>query len=137
MMGYRKNLLKLCGEYLGRPLVHIYSWFTANFLMVLSTLLLTYYFKVVKSLYYVIVDQFPSWIMPRFLKYWYFKDWINIYKVIIYFWFLKFVSTGNATYRLSETILNAWNKGGGGIYIHIYIVGAFCDLTKAFNCVNH
>jgi len=25
MVGYKKNMLKLCGEYLGRPLVHIYN----------------------------------------------------------------------------------------------------------------
>jgi hypothetical protein len=40
------------------------------------------------------------------------------------------LSTINATHKLTEVILNAWNN-------NIYVAGAFCDLTKAFDCVNH
>jgi len=44
--------------------------------------------------------------------------------------FRKGLSTEQATYSLTNNILMAWNK-------KIHIGGIFCDLTKAFDCVNH
>jgi hypothetical protein len=44
--------------------------------------------------------------------------------------FRKCVSTDTATHKSNETVFNAWNKKE-------YVAGIFCDLTKAFNCVNH
>jgi hypothetical protein len=46
------------------------------------------------------------------------------------FSFRPSVSTNKASYRLSEEILNALNNTmmAGGI---------FCDLQKAFDCINH
>jgi hypothetical protein len=32
-------------------------------------------------------------------------------------------------YKLTETIVNAWN-------MKRYVTGVFCDLTEAFDCVN-
>jgi hypothetical protein len=44
--------------------------------------------------------------------------------------FRRGLSTINATHKLSEIILNAWNNNR-------YVAGVFCDLTKAVKCVNH
>ena len=64
-------MLKLYAEYLGRPLVPIYNRLLpqGKFPGLLITLLLTHYLKLMKNLYYIIIDQFPNWIFPRFLKY--------------------------------------------------------------------
>jgi hypothetical protein len=43
--------------------------------------------------------------------------------------FRKGLSTEHATFSLTDSILTAWNR-------KIYIGGIFCDLTKAFDCVN-
>ena len=40
------------------------------------------------------------------------------------------MSTDNAAYKLTESILKAWNK-------YMYVRGMFCDLTNAFDCVHH
>jgi hypothetical protein len=44
--------------------------------------------------------------------------------------FREGVSTVTATHKFIETVFNAWNKKK-------YVAGIFCDLTKAFDCVNH
>ena len=44
--------------------------------------------------------------------------------------FRKGLSTEQATYSLTNNILMAWNE-------KTYIGGIFCDLTKAFDCVDH
>jgi hypothetical protein len=43
---------------------------------------------------------------------------------------MKGLSMDNATYKLIETILDAWRNGK-------CIAGVFCDLTKAFDFINH
>jgi hypothetical protein len=87
-----------------------------------------------QSLYYVIIDQFPNYFSKIFeiLIFWRLNQHLQNHNILLTeeFGFWKFVSTDNATYKLSETILNAWNGGGD-------VAGVFCDLTKAFNCVNH
>ena len=40
------------------------------------------------------------------------------------------VSTSSAIFKLIETIFNAWNNKE-------YVMGLFCDLTKAFDSVSH
>jgi hypothetical protein len=40
------------------------------------------------------------------------------------------VSTLTTTFKLVQTIFNAWNT-------KVYITGIFCNLTKAFDCINH
>jgi hypothetical protein len=42
----------------------------------------------------------------------------------------KGLSTEHATFSLTDNILTASNK-------KMHISGIFCDLTKAFDCVNH
>ena len=46
------------------------------------------------------------------------------------FGFRKNISTNNATFRLTDTILNSLNE-------KLHIGGIFCDVAKAFDCVNH
>jgi hypothetical protein len=46
------------------------------------------------------------------------------------FGFRKGWSTDNAAYKLTDSILKAWNKPN-------YVVCVFCNLAKAFDCVNH
>jgi len=46
------------------------------------------------------------------------------------FSFCDNVSTGNAIFKLIESIFNAWNNTE-------HIIGLFCDLTKAFDSVSH
>jgi hypothetical protein len=46
------------------------------------------------------------------------------------FRFRKGLSTINATHNLTDNILNAWNNKR-------HIGSIFCDLSTAFNCVNH
>jgi hypothetical protein len=43
--------------------------------------------------------------------------------------FRKGLPTIIATHELNDIVLNAWNNNR-------YIAGVFCDLTKAFECVN-
>jgi hypothetical protein len=40
------------------------------------------------------------------------------------------MSTSNAVYKLITSILKAWNKKK-------HVGGMFCDLAKAFDCVNY
>jgi hypothetical protein len=44
--------------------------------------------------------------------------------------FRKDRSTEHANYTLINGILQAWNS-------KLQVAGIFCDLAKAFNCVNH
>jgi hypothetical protein len=46
------------------------------------------------------------------------------------FGFRKNLTTEKATYELSNEILDALNK-------KLLVCGIFCDLAKAFDCVNH
>jgi hypothetical protein len=44
--------------------------------------------------------------------------------------FRKGLSTEDAVFKLTNVILSAWNR-------RKYIAGVSCDITKAFDCVNH
>jgi hypothetical protein len=46
------------------------------------------------------------------------------------FGFRKGLSTDSAAYIPPESILRVWNKQN-------YVIGVFCDLAKAFDCVSH
>jgi len=44
--------------------------------------------------------------------------------------FRKGLSIDNATYKLTETIFQAWNNGK-------CVACVFCDLIRVFDCINH
>jgi len=44
--------------------------------------------------------------------------------------FRKGMSTENAAFRLTDSVLKSLNQ-------ELYVGGVFCDLLKAFDCVNH
>jgi hypothetical protein len=46
------------------------------------------------------------------------------------FCFRKGISTENAAYKLIDSVLNSLNQ-------KMHVGGIFCDLAKAFDCVNH
>jgi retron-type reverse transcriptase len=60
------------------------------------------------------------------------KEHLAIHKILIpqQYGFQKALSTEDAIYSLTNTILTAWNKKE-------YAVGIFCDIAKAFDCVDH
>ncbi|GFG37732.1 hypothetical protein Cfor_06971 [Coptotermes formosanus] len=57
---------------------------------------------------------------------------LQIHKVLAteQYGFRKEMSTEHATYRLTDILLKAWNN-------KMHVGGSFCDLVKAFDCVNH
>jgi hypothetical protein len=46
------------------------------------------------------------------------------------FGFRKGISTEDAAYKLTDSVLKSVNQ-------KMHVVGIFCDLAKAFACVNH
>jgi len=46
------------------------------------------------------------------------------------FGFRKELSTFNAVYKLTDSVLKSWNN-------KLHVGGIFCDLAKEFVCVNH
>jgi hypothetical protein len=46
------------------------------------------------------------------------------------FGFRKGISTENAAFKLTDSVLKSLNQ-------KMHVGGIFCDLAKAFNCVNH
>jgi len=135
-------MLKLCAEYLGRPFVHIY-----NRLLALGKFPDRFNYSVVNPLFktheksllcnYRPISQLDFSKISEIMIFWRLNQHLQNHNILLTeeFGFLKVVSTDNATYKLSETISNSWKKKY--IYIYIFIAGVFCDLTKAFNCVNH
>ena len=85
-MEYKKKF-KLCGEYLSRPLAHIY-----NRSLALGKFCDCLKYSVVNPLFkshekFQMSHYRPIFLLisfsPRFLKCWYFEDWVNIYKIIM------------------------------------------------------
>ena len=58
------------------------------------------------------------------------KKYESLSLVSQHFGFWKSVSTDNALYKLTESILNAWSR-------RECVAGILFDLTKVFDCVNH
>jgi hypothetical protein len=44
--------------------------------------------------------------------------------------FREGISTGNAAFRVSDSVFTSVNQ-------KMHVGGIFCDMTKAFGCVNH
>jgi len=143
-MEYENNILKLFGEYLCRPLAHIY-----NRSLALGKFPDCFNYSVVNPLYQiheksVLSNYRPISLLdfPRFFKYWYFEDWINIYKIIMYFCLksLVFENMYQQIMLLKNLVKIFWMPGRRRRRRRRRkqdVAGFFCDLTKAFNCVNH
>jgi hypothetical protein len=60
------------------------------------------------------------------------NDHITTHKILLpqQFGFQKGLSTEEAIYKLTNIIHTAWNRKE-------YAVGIFCDVAKAFDCVDH
>jgi hypothetical protein len=60
------------------------------------------------------------------------NDHIETHKILLpeQFGFRSGLSTEDAIYKLTNVILRAWNSKE-------YVTGIFCDIAKAFDCINH
>jgi hypothetical protein len=136
--GISNSILKLCGQYISKPLAYIYhKCLTIGvFPDQLKYARITPLFK--KGDRSFISNYRPISMLTGFSKifeillYCRLNQHMTIHNVIVpeQFGFRKGISINNAAYKLLETIYQAWNKKS-------HIAGIFCDLTKAFDCVNH
>jgi hypothetical protein len=132
------KILKLCGSLISRPLSHVCN---KSICMGIFPDRLKY--ATVKPLYkkgektnmnsYRPVSLLPV-ISKVFEKTMYnrLNHHSQIHKVLAteQYDFRKGMSTEHATYRLTDILLKAWNN-------KMHVGGIFCDLARAFDCVNH
>jgi len=131
-------MLKLCAQYLSKPLTYIYSTsiIQGNFPQTLKYVIVVPVFKngdrTQMATYRPIslIACFPK--ICEILIYLQTIQHIECHNILVCerFGFRKGLSLDSATYKLIEIIFNAWNNGK-------CIAGVFSSLTKALDFVNH
>jgi hypothetical protein len=135
--GISNKLLKLCGPFISRPLSYIF-----NKLLSLGIFPDRLKYAVVKPPYKtgdrsLFANYRPISLLTAFAKlfqtmFYRVNQHFQVHNILTsdQLGFRKGLSTINAIYKLTDNILNAWNSKR-------HIGGMFCDLSKAFDCVNH
>jgi hypothetical protein len=136
--GVSNKMLKLCQKQLRKPLAHIInkSISTGIYPERLKYAVINPLHKKGDKL--SIYNYRPISLVTGFAKIFEAVMYQKLYQHLEYykilqpeqFGFQNGLSTEDAMYKLTNVILKAWNNKE-------HVIGIFCDITKAFDCVNH
>jgi len=132
------KIIKLCTQYLSKPLTHIYntSIIQGNFPQTLKYVIVVPVLKngdrsqIANYRLISLIAGFPK--IFEILIYRQTIQHIQCHNILVCedFMFRKGLCLDSATYKLMETIFDAWNDGK-------CTAGVFCSLIKALSYVNH
>jgi hypothetical protein len=136
--GISNRILKVCGQYLGKPLAYIYniSLKQGKFPDRLKYSVVVPVFK--SGDRSQIVNYRPISLLTGFSKifenliYSRIMQHVQCHNILVsnQYGFRNGLSTDNAIFQLIESVFKAWNQKD-------CVAGIFCDLSRAFDCVAH